>query len=420
MLCIASNVGEGWARWGVHTWPVVTAPGDHEVGTLVMGRELVNAGVVLDAEGKPVPFAELDVRIPAPWANGEDDQIWIQFKADGNGRYELRGVGLESGSTLDAYVSEPSLERGQSMGQLKLELVVGALEQELRLGRLAKVEGRVLLPKGVPLAQLQMWVEVTDAQGEKSHHFLEVEAENGRFSCGRLPAGRAQLVITASAGLDVARSEFFSTEAGGDCTPEAWLELDLRNRLFVHRVQLTGSDGSAPEQVSVMFDDLGRGMICSNPAVLVSDQDRLYITVDADGYRPSASTLISGEAELILSAGVPVRFLLQDGLSLPEGEWTVFLRKLPESGVPGGTDRKIAQLKPGEAGWEADLPFAGKYMLGLVREVESDDPFETQAPIPVLWPGGSPYINIVIDEANDRQKIVLELSQAALDAAASE
>ena len=88
--------------------------------------------------------------------------------------------------------------------------------------------------------------------------------------------------------------------------------------------------------------------------------------------------------------------------------------------VPGGTDRKIAQLKPGEAGWEADLPFAGKYMLGLVREVESDDPFETQAPIPVLWPGGSPYINIVIDEANDRQKIVLELSQAALDAAASE
>jgi RNA polymerase sigma-70 factor, ECF subfamily len=417
--CIASNVGEGWARWGVHTWPLATAPGDNEIGTLVMGRELVNAGVVFGSDGKPVAFAELDVRIPAPWAGGEEHQNWVQFKADENGRYELRGEGLESSSTLDAYVSEPSLDRGQSMGQLKLELIVGAVEQELRLGSLAMVAGRLLLPKGLPLQQLQMSARVTDAQGEESFHFLDFEAGNGRYTCGRLPVGTGQLVITASAGLVVARSELFSTASGGDCTPEAWLELDLRDRLFVHRVNLRGSDGSTPERVSVMFDDFDRGVICSNPAVLVSDQDRLHITVNARGYRPSTSTLISGEAELVLAVGVPVRFVLPDGVSLPEGKWTVFLRKLQEPGLPGGADRKIAQLEAGQAAWEADLPFSGKYMLGFVRELESGEPYPTQPPIPVLWPGETPFINIEIEDSFDRQQIVLELSQAALDAAGS-
>jgi hypothetical protein len=418
--CIASSVGEGWARWGVHDWPVMTAAGDHEVGTMVIGRELVNAGVVLGGDGQPVPFAELDLRVPAPWPDGEEHQNWVQFKADGNGRYELRGEGMEVGSILEAYVAEPSLERGQSTGQLKIDLVVGATEQELRLGSAASVAGRVLLPKGLPMEQLQMTAQVTDAQGELSYHYLEFEAGNGRFSCGRLPAGMAQLVITASAGLEVVRSEMFSTAAGGDCTPEAWLELDLRNRLFVHRVSFGGSDGSTPTRASVMFDDLGRGGVFNNPAVLVSDQDRLQITVDAEGYRPSVSTLISSEAEVVLAVGVPVRFVLADGLSLPEGRWTVFLRKIYEPGVPGGADRKIGQIAAGAARWEADLPYPGKYMLGFVREVESAEPYASEPPIPVLWPGETPFINIVIEDSLERQEIVLNLSQAALDAAGSE
>jgi hypothetical protein len=420
IMCIASHVGEGWARWGVHTWPVATAPGDNEVGTLVMGRELVNAGLVIGSDGDPVAFAELDVRIPAPWPGGEDHQNWVQFKADANGRYELRGEGLEHGSLIEAYVSEPTLKRGQSMGQLKVELMVGAVDQELRLGGMATVAGRILLPQGLPLEQLQLTAQVTDAQGEKSFHFLEFEVENGRFTCGRLPAGMGQLVITASAGLEVVRSEFFSTVGGGDCTPEAWLELDLRDRLFVHRVNLIGSDGSKPERASVMFDDFGRGAICNNPAVLVADQDRLHITVDAEGYRPSASTLISGEAKLVLATGVPVRFVLPEGVALPEGEWTVFLRKVYEPGTPGGADRKLAQIKAGAAIWEASLPYPGKYMLGLVREDRSGAAFETKPPIPVLWPGESPFINIEIEDSLDRQQFVLELSQAALDAAAAE
>lgn len=418
--CIASNVGEGWARWGVHTWPLATAAGDNEVGTLVMGRELINAGVVLGRDGEPVPFAELDVRLPAPWPGGDDHQIWVQFKAGSDGRYVLRGEGLEEGASLVAYVAEPTLERGQPDGQLPVELVVGSTEQELRLGSLATVAGRIRLPIGVPVQQLQLSARVVDAQGEESFHFLSFDAANGRYSCGRLPAGTGQLVITASAGLEVARSEMFSTEGGGDCTPEAWLDLDLRHRLFVHRVKLIGSDGSQPERASVMFDDLGRGMIGSNPLVLVSDQDRLHITVDAEGYRPSASTLISGEAELVLATGVPVRFVLPDGVVLPSGEWTVFLRKVYEPGVPGGADRKLAQFVAGESGWQAELPYPGKYMLGLVREVKSEQPFTNEPPIPVLWPGDTPFINIVIEDRVEQQEIVMELSQAALDAAGSE
>lgn len=420
VMSIASSIGEGWAGWGVSTWPMATEAGEYEVGTMVMGRELMNAGVVLGSDGRPLPFAELSVRVPAPWEAAENHQIWMQFKADESGRYQLRGEGLDAGSTLTAYVSEPTVDRNKSGQELQVDLVVGDQEQEIRLGSLASVSGRILLPKGIAAKQLNMRVEVIDAQGEKDYFTLEFEHQNGRYSRSQLSAGMAQLVVTASASLEVARSEPFSTAEGGDCTPEAWRELDLRHRLFAHRISLRGSDGTTPTRASVMLDDLGRGGVFYNPAVLVSDQDRLHITVDAEGYRPSASTLISGEAELVLAVGVPVRFVLADGLSLPEGAWTVFLRKIYEPGTPGGADRKIAQLAAGEARWEAALPYPGKYMLGFVREVESSEPFQASQPIPVLWPGDTPFINIVIEDRVEQQEIVMELSQAALDAAGSE
>ena len=94
---------------------------------------------------------------------------------------------------------------------------------------------------------------------ETSEHWIEIDQENGRFSRGSLPDGAAQLVLGGSGRLELFRSDWFELRSGEAIVPPGCDPLDLRGRIFVHRLQFQGPAGEQPERVSVMFPDEGVG-----------------------------------------------------------------------------------------------------------------------------------------------------------------
>ena len=418
MMLVLLELAEGRGRWGVASWDIVAEAGAQKVGELVLGEQLICAGTVLGADGQPLPFAELDLRVPAPWPQGEDDQIWLNFKADAEGRFEVRGTGLADGVTLHGYVSPPQVGTANSGDATPVELAVGRSDLTVSLGTQARIAGRLLLDPEVRARLLHLRLEVTPMGEETSEHWIEIDQENGRFSRGSLPDGAAQLVLGGSGRLELFRSDWFELRSGEAIVPPGCDPLDLRGRIFVHRLQFQGPAGEQPERVSVMFPDEGVGTAGSGVMTLLTPSDQILASFEAPGYRSLPARVIRGDETIRLERGVPVRFRLPEGVTLPAGEWQLHLRKLPDDFGSGGADQRLEQTQPGVASWEAELPLAGTYMLGLVRAYNRSQAGEAAPPTPVLWAGGSPFTNIRVADQAERQTIVLELSQEQLDAAA--
>ncbi|MFT7486152.1 MAG: RNA polymerase sigma-70 factor (ECF subfamily) [Candidatus Paceibacteria bacterium] len=415
MLTIAIQTEEGCMRWGVQSWAALIDAGEVDLGELVLGPELIHSGVVYDEEDQPLAFAEFSIRIPTPWPDGEEHQIQASFKADQAGRFRVLGAGLEPGTELEAFVSVPGTEQVRAMGETKFALIVGDLDQSLRLNKALRVEGRILIPVEVPHDKLQLNLELTDTAGELSYHFIELERANGRFSQGRFPAGRGQLVLMGSGALELARSEHFSTEGTGVLTPAGWEALDLRGRLFVHEIELKGADGSHPERAKVKLVDLAMEVTDTNPVRLVTLADPLRIVVECEGYRPSLSTLISGQAEIELAVGIPIVFALPQSVELPEGTWQLQVVDTAalELGIMAYHKLKLA---PDGRSWITALPHPGAYMLALGHSLEqASGPGSVKRFTAVLWPDGQRTSAIEISDGSEAQTILLDVSQAAVD-----
>ena len=417
MRTIVTQADEGYARWGVASWPAVIPTGEVEVGELVLGRELISSGVVYGEDDEPLAFAEFNLRIPAPWPNAEDEQIWVSFKADQSGRYRVLGEGLADGSELELDVSKPSTDQsGRSRGK-QFALVVGKLDQALRMNADRRISGRILLPAGVPHEKLQLQLELMDARGDLSYRFLELDRTNGRFSEGRLAPGLAHLVLKGSAGLELARSEPFRTDGDGIATPQGWGALDLTGRVFVHRLQVNGPDGHNPARLEVWLDEFDKVAIESNPALLVSTQDSLRISIKSKGYRASESLVLSGELEVELKAGLPVRISLPQGLKLPEGNWRVYLLEPDGEGLGMRLTHRLNLAADGNS-WSGTAPAPGTYALGLALETSVPGAPQATGLLPVLGASGAPTSNVQILEQESTQTFQLNVSQQALDAAA--
>ena len=415
MMSLATQAEEGCARWGVKSWPALLPAGEAKLGEFVVGAELISSGVVYDEQDQPMPFAEFNLRIPAPWPNGEEHQNWLSFKADAEGRFRVFGEGVELGSELKIDVSPPTTDQRQYVQGRPRVLIVGQLDHALRVKEDSKVEGRVMISPEVPHERLQLTLELTDGKGGLTYHFLEMDPTNGRFSRGSFLPGLAQLVLKGPAGIELARSEHFRTDARGELIPGAWKALDLRGRLFVHRVQVKGADGGVPDVATVKLTDLGLQAGGENPVTLVTAEQYLSVAAEAAGYRPNEPRLISGQVEIELAVGVPVIFVLPEGVKLPEGAWEVHMRDAATSGSGPGNSYRLESM-PGGRSWACTLAHPGTYMVGLACSAEAPDGGEKLRAV-VLWSGGRPFTEIQVSEGQALQTIQLEVTQEAVDSA---
>jgi hypothetical protein len=410
IMTIATEVEEGCLRWGVQSWAALMAAGEVELGELVVGREWIHSGVVYDEQDQPLAFAQFNLKIPAPWPNGEEHQIWTSFKADEAGRFRVLGEGLEPGTALEVYVSPPSTDQQRSKNENKALLIVGQLDQSLRLNKAPRVEGRVLIPADVPHERLQLNLELTDGTGKLSNHFIDFNRENGRFSQGKLPLGMGRLVLRGSGGLDLAHSEYFSTEGTGVITPAGWQALDLRGRVFVHKIEIKGADGSYPERASVKLVDLAKEVTDTNPVTLITVEDPLRITVESEGYRSSQPTLISGLTEITLAVGIPVAFVLPQGIKLPEGSWEVRVLNRAQQVTHELT------LAPDGRSWVTGLPHPGAYKLALGQSFEQGaSPGQGPGFRPVIHPDGKWITEFEIADTSAPQTVLIEVTQTAIN-----
>ena len=416
MMTMAIQVEEGCARWGVTTWPALVTSGEVDRGEFVLGPEEVSSGVVHDDQGQPLSFAELTMRIPTPWPNGEEHQIWTRFKADKEGRFRVFGEGLKPGTELEIDVIPPTTEQQSSAGRRQHNLIVGQLDQVLRMKADSPVAGRILISEEVPRAKLRLFLELTDARGQLVHHHLDLEPTNGRYSRGGLRPGLAQLVLMGSADMELARSEHFRTDAAGELTPPSWKALDMRDRIFVHRLQVKASVGTHPERVTVKLKDSGLKVTEVNPVTLVTAHEHLSVAVEAVGFRPVEQVLVPGESEMELAVGVPVTFTLPAGVNLPEGRWEVRLQDSFSSVLGSGDTYPLDSGLAGNS-WAHAISQPGTYLVGLVLTTQ---PSGTNGPVmrvSVNWSDGQRYGSAKVSESVDPQVILLDVTQQAIDKA---
>jgi len=417
MKLFASHVAASTVRWGIQEWDIVTAPGESELPDLVMGAELIAGGRVVTSDGQALASAELNLRLPPFWPGGEDS-IWLQLKADEQGRFEIRGEGLELGSEFQVWVSGPRTKAGHSSadGGAWAVLVVGDDDQHLVYADSASIKGRLLLPKNAPAESLTLSLEVVDASGEKHFEYIDIDRSNGRFERANLGEGTGTLILATSPGIEIARSAPFELSAQGTEIPEEWKELDLRDSLFVHQLSVVDVDGDPVSSFNFMIEEAQRGAGGREEVSLALPYAQFTVTVDADGFRPSEPQLVSGDATVVLSRGLDVEFVLADGVDMPEGQFRLYLRKIGGPGQPTAGDRRWEQVAAGEGRWKGALPYAGRYMLGIAHIQPGE--FASEIRSEVMLKEGLPIINIDVEDAEGVQRIVIPVTQAALRAAA--
>ncbi len=211
-------------------------------------------GRVVDETGDPVPGARIDLHWQAFLPEEPDrpvgEPILRNTRADGDGRFELRGLPAGAARvsvTAPAFVPlegvEVGLPRPSTAGELRLVLERGAL-----------LQGRVTTAAGEPVPAVRVGVSGSSAATNDDGLYWLEGAEIGRQdviflhpSCGRLAKpfkirpGINVLDVTFEPGVEVTGRVIDDT---GKPVPNAKVELAPENRFEPRQYRdMTGEDG---------------------------------------------------------------------------------------------------------------------------------------------------------------------------------
>lgn len=398
--------------WGFEPGPVTVRVADaafrpaHRQVELVLGRQTqveLNLergaeidGLVVDAQGAPVPGADVSVR-PAPRPNGEDSEEALAAHAyypravEERGRFTISG--LEPGQR---YVLAAATE-----GALSEEVTVQAPARGVRLAlaALPRISGRVIDRAGAPVPQF-------DVDG------TSFEAPDGRFEVVSASPERVQTIYVmatgfqsravdvargASAGdvvlLPAARLEGQVLSARGEPVPGAQVMCEVctdsttgadgRFTLEVEEADFPFTVRAARGAASGVAEATGAGplLVRLGPKTLVVGQSN-----DLEG-RPVPGRVVAtmvggGGAPEVFTADAQGRF----GGELAQGDWD-FFHERGERGrqlrVEGARFRVTLGTEPGTCSLSVALPDAQRWNV-YVLEGRGEPPPEERSPVALL------------------------------------
>ena len=279
----------------------------HADGVEVKLRQLLDlTGRVVDAEGRPVPGAEVDVEAGSVRPEDPGEQQ-LHALTDGSGTFALRGL---SGEAYALRVQSPDIY------PVPLRQVTpGGQPLQLQVERCARVKARLLTEEGTPLVQVRFNGELRDL----------LEGAFEQPVCDDLEAfpSLKDRAMSFSAPGFVPRSAQVNGLKRGQLVDLGELRLE---RPLALRINVVEAAGGAPlvapdvrvlspelEQVTARFTKKGEVRVDGLP------QGTQTLRLLVPGFVPVALTLPKGDAPVTakLSRGLSVRGQVQNGAGLP-------------------------------------------------------------------------------------------------------
>ena len=300
-----------------------TGPGERDLGDLTLVTPpLVISGVVQTEAG--LPLAGASIQLHQEWeVQGHDGPLWRPFthagiETDEEGRFEMRSF-LEPVEQLQVLVHHQDYS-------LSTPAVVpfGSASVVLIVSGTGGIECRVLLDEGVPVSEIRLL-----AKGEEADERWRAGSSFGddTLRVQTLPEGSYSVMVQLN-GENEPLVEFDGVYVrAGENTSDPRLDpLDLRGRLSVVTLHVTDRDGKALQQLDILYRGSGarkrwgrKGVMAKRTVELVSSASSLDMQISAPNHRTVALDSVSGEREVVLQKGYPLRFVLAGGLpSLPE------------------------------------------------------------------------------------------------------
>ncbi|MBM4379554.1 MAG: carboxypeptidase regulatory-like domain-containing protein, partial [Deltaproteobacteria bacterium] len=279
----------------------------HAEGVEVRLRQLMDlTGRVVDAEGKPLAGAEVDVESESPRPEDPGEQQ-LHTRSDANGVFALRGL---SANAYALRVQSPDIY------PVPLRQVTpGGAPLELKVGRCARIRARLVADDGSPLSQVRFNGELRDLEAGTFEQPVCDDLE-------AFPALKDRAVTFSVPGF-VPRTAQVSGIQRGQTVDLGELKLDRPRGL---RVNVVDAAGGAPlvapdvrvlspelEQVTARFTKKGEVRVDGLPPG--TEKVRLLVP----GFVPLELSVPAGDAPATakLSRGLAVKGVVQNGAGLP-------------------------------------------------------------------------------------------------------
>jgi len=299
-------------------------PGVHPLGDLIFGPpRLLAAGRVVDSAGSPVAGAtvELETRVEERWS-----RVWaISVETDELGVFQIEGelgvFQIEGSRAGEEFRLRPRLEG--SIGD-PVPFAPGDAALTLVLRAAGRVEGAVLVREGVAPDALDLVLVREDVEEPLAQ---DTPFADGTFSFGELEPG----VYSLSVGLDGGEDPLAKIEGivvrGGRAADDPRLErIDLRELVFAVRLHLSGKGASSwngqtrSGPAGSDLDEGGRQRSFHGESVvaLLGERERFDVDLAVPGHRLLQLRGVSGDVDVRLEPGLPVRVRLTGDAVVPE------------------------------------------------------------------------------------------------------
>jgi hypothetical protein len=337
-----------------------------------------------------------------------------QVRTDGAGAFEARGW------YADVAMLRVELPDALHVPIRPVEVPFGTADLAITLARReqGRIEGRLLLPPDVPLAELS--VVVHTGPDARQVHRGELHADGG-FALDALPEPAYAVHVRApSVAEDLARVEGVSARrAAGD--PDPRLDpLDLRGRVGVVKLEVTDAADAPLPRLRVRHRPAGgeapwtvRTTEGARRVTLVATGP-VDVELAADGLRTVRLDAVIGERRVVLPPGLPLRFVLAGGLPSALGDADELRLQLYDLLDAGKDDPLWPRSAPFDAQGELTIaaPRAGSLtpLVLLQRRAAGGEVQVTS--VRGITPGG-----IEIRDTPEEQRFALALDAAELERA---
>lgn len=314
--------------------------GLNDLGDVVLEKAGVFVGGRVESQaGAPVAAADLSLRSRAE--NSVDwDQHWdFDFESDEAGSFLVEqpfaGVTFQLSAKKTGFASQ------------WVDFEPGEQDLVIRLSTPGSIEGSALLDEGLPAERLHVRVEPLRDQAE----YLDWESRQqsldpqGAFRLeGLLPGLRTVTLGADNLAEDLMTFEDVLVQAGEACRDPRLARIDLRGKLFYHRLELIGGEAGGRLSGEVTFAAAGseeldqRLWLTEGRARIFSRSERIDVVIAASGYRVERLFAHSGAATIQLWPGLVVTLVLTGEAEVPAPPVFVKAALVPAEGDRGAID----------------------------------------------------------------------------------
>lgn len=411
-ILIAQAQRRGLVMIAVADLPATLAPGENDLGELVLGKSLLVSGVVLTPDGAPASAANGTIEpageMTATGHHGLGHFGEISWEADEKGRFEVHGDLSPGPYRITAWVRA---ERQWRCDPRKFDF--GARDLELRFLLPPGVRGRILLDPGINRQDVGV--------------MLANEAGTGGMSALSPDSGEFVALVFREPGIydievrhAVAHNVLW-VQRGLSLTGSGTIDvgdIDLRG-LPRTRITVLDPEGKPVPEAGMGMPDLGSygGMFrrVSLPVSVPHSPDQHSALFEVPGFARLEVALNGGEQTARLTPGIRISLAL-DGLPpQPAGwGWQVTLYQMRDA--VGAFSTNVAQsLEPGNGTAEYVLPTTGSWQVLL--DYRSDPNTHWDSLYDAL---GDPPPVIEVRPAGERQEFRLAVDAEAIARALGE